>query len=334
MGNNLKAAWYERNGSARDVLQVGELDKPGVAAGTVLVRLHTTGVNPSDTKRRERRPLPAGITKMIPHQDGAGIIEEVGEGVDRSRVGQRVWIYEAFLSSNAGCAAEYVAVPSENAVQLPDSISFELGACLGVPALTAHRCVFADGPVKGKTLLITGGAGAVGALAIQFAKAGGAEVFTTVSRPEQAVIAKQSGADFVINRHEGNLVTQVQEAAGMLGSPVIDRIVDVAFGETLPSALKLLKQNGVIATYSSDAQPEPTIPFLPLLFLGATIRFVDVYSMPREAHEQAVEATAKGLREGWLKSTIASRFSLNQIVDAHEAVESGKTVGKVVININ
>ncbi len=330
----MKAAWYERNGSARDVLQVGSLDKPGVYAGTVLVRVRSTGVNPSDTKRRERRPLPPGVTKMIPHQDGAGIIEEVGEGVDPSRVGQRVWIYEAIVSSNAGCAAEYVTVPSENAVQLPDSISFELGASLGVPALTAHRCIFADGPVKDKTLLITGGAGAVGALAIQFAKAAGAEVFTTVSRPEQATLAKQSGADFVINRYEGNLAIQVQEAAGTPGDPVIDRIVDVAFGETLPSAVKLLKQNGVIATYSSDAEPEPKIPFLPLLFLGATIRFVDVYSMPRQAHEQAVEATARGLREGWLKSTIASRFSLDNIVDAHEALESGKSVGKVVINID
>ena len=330
----MKAAWYERMGTARDVLQVGMLDKPSVKPGAVLVRLRATGVNPSDTKRRSRRPLPAGVARMIPHQDGAGVIEQVGEGVSPSRVGQRVWVYEAIVASNAGCAAEYVVVPNENAVNLPDNISFELGACLGVPALTAHRCVFADGPVEGKALLVTGGGGSVGAHAIQFAKAAGAEVFASVSRPEQAAIARNSGADFVVNRHDGNLVELIQNAAGIPGSPVVDRIVDVSFSETLPSAPKLLRQNGVIATYASDAQTEPAIPFYPLIFLGATIRFVDVYAMSREAHSHAIEATATGLREGWLKSTIGRRFSLDQIVEAHEAVESGEVVGKVILTID
>ena len=196
----LKGAWYERYGSAREVMQVGELDKPKLEPGTVLVRVHATGVNPSDTKRRMRIPLLSGVTQQIPHQDGAGVIEEVGNGVHGSRVGQRVWIYEALNSGKAGCAAEYVVVPSDNAIELPDSISFEMGACLGVPALTAHRCVFADGPVTGQTMLVTGGAGAVGIHAIQFAKAGGARVFTTVSRLEQAILAKEAGADLVINR--------------------------------------------------------------------------------------------------------------------------------------
>ncbi len=330
----MRAAWYERNGSARDVLIVGELAKPAVEPGKVLVRVHATGVNPSDTKRRARVPLLPGNMQQIPHQDGAGVIEEVGEGVPSSRLGQRVWIYEALVAGKAGCAAQYVVVPSGNAIELPANVSFEVGACLGVPALTAHRCVFADGPVKGKTVLVTGGAGSVGNHAIQFAKAAGARVFTTVSRPEQALVARAAGADLVINRHEEDVVGRIQETTNTVGAPAVDRIVDVAFGETLASSIKLLKVGGVIATYSSDTQPEPTIPFLPLLFLDATIRFVDVYVMSKEAHESAIAATTVGLREGWLTPTIASRFSLDQIVAAHEASESGKNIGKVVIHLD
>ena len=329
----MRAAWYERNGSARDVLKVGELEKPKIESGKVLVKLHTAGVNPSDTKRRARVSLLQGVTQQIPHQDGAGVIAEIGDGVAASRLGQRVWIYEALVAGKAGCAAEYVVVPSENAIELPDSTSFEVGACLGVPALTAHRCVFADGPVTGKTILVTGGAGSVSVHAIQFAKAAGAKVFTTVSRPEQALVARAAGADLVIHRHEEDVVVRGQETAGTGGAPAVDRIIDVAFGETLPSSIKLLKVGGVIATYSSDTQPEPTIPFLPLLFLDATIRFVNVYMMSREAHESAIQLTTTGLKEGWLKPTIASRFSLEQIIAAHEALEFGKSVGKVVILI-
>jgi len=330
----MKAAWYERNGNASDVLQVGKLDRPKIEPGKVLVRVHATGVNPSDTKTRAGRPLLPGVTQQIPHQDGAGVIEEVGHGVPASRVGQRVWIYEALISGKAGCAAEYVVVPTGNAIELPDSISFEIGACLGVPALTAHRCVFADGPVKGQTILVTGGAGAVSIHAIQFAKAAGARVFTTVSRPEQAIVARVAGADLVVNRHEEDVVSRIQEAADGAGLPAVDRVIDVAFGETLPSTVKLLKLGGVIATYASDTQPEPTLPFRPLLSLDATIRFVYVYKMSPEAHQSAVQATRMGLQEGWLKTTIALRFSLDQIAAAHEASESGKLVGKVVIVID
>ena len=255
----MRAAWYERNGSARDVLVVGELAKPGIEPGKVLVRVHAAGVNPSDTKRRARVPLLPGNKQQIPHQDGAGVIEEVGEGVPKSRLGQRVWIYEALVAGKNGCAAEYVVVPSGNAIELPENVSFEVGACLGVPALTAHRCVFADGPVKGKNVLVTGGSGSVGVHAIQFAKAAGARVFTTVSRPEQALVASAAGADLVINRHEEDVVDRIQETTdtpGAVGAPAVDRIIDVAFGETLASSIKLLKVSGVIATYSSDSQPE------------------------------------------------------------------------------
>ena len=330
----MKAAWYERNGSARDVLQVGEMNKPTVSAGEVLVRVFATSVNPSDTQQRSGKPLPPGVMRLIPHQDGAGVIEEVGLGVSSARVGERVWIYEALIAGSGGCAAEYVSVPSGNAIKLADHISFELGACLGVPALTAHRCVFADGPVTGKTVLVTGGGGAVGAHAIQFAKAGGAKVFTTASREEQAAVARAAGADLVINRHQMDVVSSMQEAAGAPGAPVLDRIVEVAFGVNLPSTMKLLKVGGTVAVYASEGKPEAVIPVEDMVWLDATVHFVLVYRMGLEAHESAIQATTKGLEQRWLKTTIASRFSLDQIAAAHDASESGKPVGKIVVLID
>ena len=330
----MKAAWYEQNGRARDVLQVGELERPAVGPGAVLVRVHATGVNPSDTQQRSGKLLPAGISRLIPHQDGAGVIQEVGLGVSSLRIGERVWIYEALIAGTAGCAAEYVAVPSDNAVTLPEHISFEQGACLGVPALTAHYSVFADGPVSGKTLLVTGGAGAVGTHAIQFAKAGGARVYTTVSRQEQALVAHATGADLVINRHEEDEVACMQSAAGTPGVPVIDRIVEVAFAENLPSTLQVLKVGGTVAVYASAGKAEASVPVEDMIWMNATVHFLIVYRMGLEAHQTAIQATTRGLQEGWLKTTIASRFPLSQIAGAHEASESGKSIGKVVVLID
>ncbi len=320
-----------KNGKARDVLQVGELDAPFVATGHVLVRVRAVGINPSDSKARTSTPLPLGVKRVIPHQDGAGVIEAVGEGVSSSRIGERVWIYEALYSGGTGCAAEYVAIPTANAVRLPENVPFEVGACLGVPALTAHRCVYADGPVAGMTLLVTGGAGSVGSHAIQFAKNGGATVLTTISSERQALIARAAGADLVLDRHETDQVVRIQAETGRASERNVDRIIDVAFGANLDTSLRVLKENGIIAAYSSDAKPEPTLPFFPLLRLGATVRFVFVYSMSLEAHRQAIEATIKGLEEGWLRTTIAAQFPLEQIIEAHELSESGKAVGKVVV---
>lgn len=330
----MKAAWYEKNGSARDVLRIGECEKPVAGPGQVLVRVYVVGVNPSDTKARSSVPLPPGVKRLVPHQDGAGVVEAVGEGVSPTRLGERVWIYEALYSGGTGCAAEYVAVPSANAVLLPNGVSFEVGACLGVPALTAHRCVFADGPVTGLRVLVTGGAGSVGAHAIQFAKSGGASVFTTVGSQRQSEVAADAGAALIIDRHNDDQIQKMQEAAGSASERSVDRIVEVAFGINLSTTMRVLKENGVVATYSSDADPEPKLTFFPLLRLGATVRFIFVYSMSTESHHQAIKATNQGLREGWLKPTIAARFSLDKIADAHELSESGKIVGKALLLID
>src|SRR4051812_14721651 len=330
----MKAAWYERKGAARDVLHVGEMQEPEPQSGEVLVRVHATGVNPSDTKSRMgggARPNP--WPRIIPHQDGAGIIQRVGEHVDPSRVGERVWIYEAQLGRPFGCAAEYVAVPDSNAVPLPENVSFAEGACLGVPSLTAHRCVFADGAVDGKTVLITGGGGAVGNYAIQFARLGGARVITTVSREPQTKAAREAGADFIINRRNEDVAARIAEFTGARDGRGIDRIVDVAFGANLETTLKVLKPRGVVASYASDEVPVPALPFWPLAGLDATVRFVLVYVMGEQAHRDAIDATDKALRSGKLKHHIGAQFRLDQIVDAHEALESGETVGKVVIEI-
>jgi NADPH2:quinone reductase len=281
----MKAAFYERKGPAREVLQVGELPRPVPGEGEVLVAVKASAVNPSDTKGRggARGNLAMPFPRIVPHQDGSGIIEAVGAGVAESRIGERVWIFEAQLGRAGGTAAEYTTVPSRQAIAMPDSISYEEAACLGVPALTAHRCVFADGPVEGKTVLVTGGAGAVGFYAIQFAKQGGARVVATVSTNQQEEVARQAGADLVVNR---KLDDVVQATAGFVrseGERSVDRIVEVAFGANLATSLRMLKPNGVVATYASDLEPEPALPFWPLVMLDATVRFVLVYAMTWEA---------------------------------------------------
>lgn len=328
----MKAAWYERKGPADQVLTVGEMPRPEPRPGEVLVRVRASGVNPSDTKGRAgaRGNVKMAFERIVPHQDGAGVIEAVGEGVSATRIGERVWIYEAQLGRAFGTAAEYVAVPEGQAVRLPEGTSFAQGACLGVPALTAHRCVFADGPISGKTVLVTGGAGAVGFYAIQFARRGGARVIATVGSEEQRLIAERAGCDQIINRRSEDVAEQVVRIAGERG---VHRIVDVAFGQNLDTSLKLLAPNGVIATYASDAEPEPTLPFWPLVMLDATVRFVLVYAMDAVAHREAIEATLAGLDEGWLVHNVAEELPLEQIARAHQLVENGGAGGKVILTL-
>ena len=330
----MKAAYYEQKGTARDVLKVGTVERPEPGPGELLIRIAASGVNPSDTKGRQgaRGNTSMPFARIIPHQDGSGVIEAVGSNVPERRIGERVWIYEAQLGRPFGTAAEYASVPAHQAVPLPGSVSFEEGACLGVPALTAHRCVFADGPVAGQTVLVTGGAGAVGFYAIQFAKRGGAKVIATVGSDAQARIAAGAGADLVVNRRTQDVVAEIARENGS-DARCVDRIVEVAFGANLPASLRLLKPRGAIATYSSDAEPEPRLPFWPLVMLDATIRFVLVYVMGREAHDAAIAMVQDGLEQGWLRHNIGASFALDEIAEAHEKVEAGGTAGKIVLRL-
>jgi NADPH:quinone reductase len=328
----MRAAWYERQGAAREVLKVGEMDLPAVGAGEVTVRVHVSGVNPSDTKARagwRNRPMP--FQRVVPHQDGAGIIEGVGEGVSAARVGQRIWVYEAQRGRPFGTAAEFVIVPADKAIPLPPGISFEEGACLGVPAMTAHYCVFSDGPVTGKTVLVAGGAGAVGNAAVQWAKWGGATVITTVSSEAKTDAARAAGADHVLNYRREPVAERIADLTRAAGG--VDRIVEVAFGLNLTLDLNVLKPNGVIATYASDAEHEPVVPVYELSAKNTTVRFVLVYAIDALAHCRAANDITACLASGKFRSRIAHRFPLEQIAEAHEAVESGQAIGNVIVRL-
>ncbi|MDH5206509.1 MAG: NADPH:quinone reductase [Hylemonella sp.] len=331
----MKAIYYESKGPAAQVLQMGEQPLPEPAAGEVRVRIHVSAVNPSDTKGRGGY---RGVTAMpfpliVPHQDGAGVIDAVGEGVAAARVGQRVWVYEATLGRAFGTCAEYTTVPAHKAVPLPDAADFDAGACMGIPAMTAHRCVLQDGPVRGQTVLVQGGAGAVGFYAIQIAKREGARVIATVSREAQAEQARLAGADHVINYKTEDVVARIKEITG--SDAGVDRVVEVAFGANLATDLAVLKTGGVISTYSSDAVHDPAIPIWAMMYKHLTVHFVLVYAMPREAHDEAARYINEALQDGCFKHQIHQRyaFTLDQVVAAHEATESMSHVGKVLITL-
>ncbi len=264
---------------------MGEMEAPVPGAGEVRVQLAASGVNPVDVKRRRGGRGPMEATRVIPHFDGAGVIDRVGPGVPTARVGQRVWVYEAQWQRSFGTAAELVALPAERAVPLSKRTSFSEGACLGIPALTAHRCVFADGPVDGQTVMVTGGAGSVGAYAVQFAKLAGARVLATVSTAEKAARASECGADHCIDYKSEDVASRVQEITGGVG---VDRIVEVEFGGNLGVSIEILKENGVIAAYASDAVSEPALPFYQLAYKNISIHHVVVFGMPQPSRREAI----------------------------------------------
>ncbi len=325
----MKAVWYEGFGAASDVLVAGDKPAPEPGADEVLVRLAVSGVNPVDTKRRlgGRGDMPGAF--VIPGFDGAGVIEATGDGVDARRTGQRVWVYNAQFGRTMGTTAEYCALPKHLAVPMADDVPFEAGACLGIPALTAHRCVFGDGDVEGKTILVTGGAGAVGNYAVQFAHLSGAQVIATVSGPEKAELAEKAGADHVVNYREEDVAERVMEVTDGDG---VDRVVEVDFAANLQANLKALKVNGVISSYASDSDATPSIPFYELVYKCITVHHVVVFLMPDAAREQAVADIADWLNGGKLHHHIGPRFPLEETAKAHESVEGG-AYGKVLIDI-
>jgi NADPH:quinone reductase len=328
----MKAGWFESFGAAADVLIVGEQPTPAAGAGEVLVRLHSSGVNPSDVKKRGGafpNLLDEGL--VIPNSDGAGIIEAVGDGVDPTRIGERVWIYQAQYGRRFGTTAEYVAVDENRAAILPDNTSFEVGACLGIPAMTAHRCVFADGDVKGQKILITGGAGRVGFYAIQWAKRAGATVIATASNESDKELCLSLGADAVVNHRSKNWGDDV---VATCGGGKVQRVIDVEFGANLPQVMNCADVGCTIATYSSTQVREPQLPFLQMMFMDLTLRMVIVYAMPETAKQQAVTDINEALSSGQLKHRIAHAVPLHEHVRAHELIEQGGFGGCVVINID
>jgi NADPH2:quinone reductase len=323
----MRAAWYERNGPAREVLVVGEMPTPSPGPGEVLVRLATSGVNPSDWKTRSgSRPMAA--PRVIPHSDGAGVIEAVGEGVDRTRVGERAWIWNGQWKRAFGTAAEYIALPSSQAVTLPANASFEAGACLGIPALTAWRAVQVDGGVSNQTVLVAGGAGAVGHYAIQMAKLlGAARVFTTVSSPEKAAHARMAGADEVIDYRREDVVQRVRDLTGGRG---VDRVVEVDLAANAALLPQVIARDGLCACYGSGSA-EMALGFGPMILSGAAVRFFIVYELSEEARAQGLAQLGYWLEAGKLRHAVGATMPLDEIVAAHEAVERGAVMGNVVL---
>lgn len=328
----MRAAWFETFGPANAVLQVGSLDTPSAGPGEVLVRMQASGVNPSDVKKRAGsfpNLLDGGF--VIPNSDGAGIIEAVGDGIDRARIGERVWVYQAQFARRFGTAAEYVAIDSERAPLLPDNTSFTIGACLGIPVMTAHRAVFADGDVSGQTILITGGAGRVGHYAIQWAIQAGATVIATASNDTDRAACEAAGAQLVINHRDDGFANAVMTAAGDDG---VDRVVDVEFGANLPVTVEVLKVGGVIATYSSTQVPEPKLPFFQMMYKDLTVRTIIVYAMPEDAKQRAISDIESALRNGSLQHRIAETMPLAEIARSNEMIEQGSIRGAVVLAID
>ena len=324
----MQAAWYSALGAASDVLEVGEVRTPEPGPGEVLVLVMASGVNPIDVKRRAGGRGGMSTSRVTPHFDGAGVVEAVGDGVEPGRVGERVWLYEAQWQRQQGTAAEAVVLPAHLAVPLPEAASFEEGACLGIPALTAHRCVFGDGQVEGKTVLVTGGAGCVGNYAVQFAALSGARVIATVSSEEKGALATRAGADAVINYRSESVPGAVSELTEGEG---VDRIVEVEFGGNLADSVEVLKPRGVVAAYASQGHPEPSIPFYTMMYRNLVARFEIVFGMSEDAKLQALDDLCGWLEQGCLHHPTVQAFALDDVVQAHLAVEEG-ILGKAVIN--
>jgi NADPH:quinone reductase len=327
----MQAAFYERTGAAAEVLQIAELPDPQPGPGEVRVRLRWSGVNPSDVKSRAGlRSKVLAFARIVPHSDGMGVVDVVGEGVAASRLGERVWVWNGAWGRANGTAAQFIVLPARQAVVLPEGTSDEAGACLGIPALTALHAVLCGGGVQGQTVLVAGGAGAVGHYAVQFAKLLGARtVIATVSSAAKAELARAAGADLVIDYRTENVAERVRAATQGRG---VDRIVEVDVAANSTLDLEVIRPGGDCVVYGSGSG-EFTLPFFPLIAKNVTMRFFIVYNLDEADRERAVATLTDFLQRGVLQHLIAQRLPLAQIVQAHELVESGRAVGNVVISL-
>lgn len=327
----MQAITYSSFGAARDVLHLTEVDSPAPKAGEVRVRLAYSGVNPSDVKARAgTRPgvIKPPFPSVIPHSDGAGEIEAVGAGVDASRIGQPVWIWNGQWQRPFGTAASHITLPAHQAVPLPKGVSLETGASLGIPGLTACHAVFGSGGVAGETVLIQGGAGTVGILAVQLAKWGGARVIAT-SSPDSFDRVTAAGADVVLNYKTPDLAQSILDAND---GQLVDTIVEVEFGANIQADTQVIAPNGRIAAYGSAREMTPTLPFYPLLFKAVTLDIILIYLLPGGLRDSAITRLHHALEEGALNCPVEKVFALDQAAQAHEAVEAGGRAGAILLD--
>ena len=322
------AAWYEKQGPARDVLVVGEMPEPTAGPGEVRIRVAVSGVNPGDIKKRQNTfgygmPYP----RVIPHSDGAGQVDQVGQGVSLYWLGRRVWCHGAQSYRPFGTAAEFCVVPVAQAVALPAVATFEQGACLGIPGITAHRAVHVAGPVHGRTILVQAGDSAVGYCAVRLAHRAGARVIASVRTDADEPMVRRAGADFVLVSSD-ELVAQVRAIA----PNGVDHIVELAFGANIASDADLLAMGGSVAAYATDVA-RPAIPFWPLAFNNARLYLLGSDDFPPEAKAAAAQALNEALAAGWPGYAIAERVPLAEIARAHELLEQPARHGRIVVTI-
>ena len=328
----MRAVCYDRFGEAADVLSIQNFEPVAPGLGEVRVRLYYSGVNPSDAKARAG--LRPGVTKpafaqIVPHSDGSGVVEALGEGVDASRLGQRVWIWNGQWQRALGTAAEYITLPQEQAVPLPDEVSNEVGATLGIPGLTAAQTVFGGGDVAGMTLLVSGGAGSVGHSAVQLAKWGGARVIATCSAAAQDEV-RAAGADLVFDYRDPELAAKITDATDGLG---IDRAVEVEFGQNAPLLTEVMKPLGTIATYGSGKDMTPVFPFGPMMFKALKVDISLIYILPLEARQAVIARLHAALGDGGLKPRIDCVFDFQDCAAAHDAVMAAGRKGAALLRV-
>jgi NADPH2:quinone reductase len=322
----MRAAIY-RTGGDSAALQVTDVETPHPGPGEVRVKIAISGVNPTDWKSLRTASEPEwGFA--VPNQDGSGVIDAVGDDVPTERIGERVWLLMAARDRQWGTAAQYSVVPAQRAVPLADSASFELGASLGVPALTAWNCLTADGPLDRLSVLVSGGAGAVGNMAIQLARWGGAgRVIATVSGPEKADLARSAGAHAVVNYHESDVADQIRSAA----PGGIDRFVEVALDANLALDLEVAARHAVITSYAATPESDVSLPMRRLMAENLTLRFMLLYVIAPAELQAGIDAVSTAVADGALTTLPLHRFRLDQIAEAHDAVASGVT-GKVLVD--
>src|SRR4051812_34218129 len=327
-GDNYARVWYDQQGAADEVLVCGELPTPNAGYGEVRVKLEASGVNPSDTYRR-RGPPTMEYPRVITNSDGAGVIDQLGPGLDQQRLGKRVWLYNGQRNGRwMGTAAEYIALSVDLITELPDHVSCAEGATLGVPAMTAHRAVFVAGPVQGKTLLVTGGAGAVGHYAVQLANWAGATVIATVSSSEKADRARAGGAAHVINYRSEDVAARVLDITGGVG---VDHIAEVDFGGNLAATLRCLRVNGSIMIYASNGDREPKLPVRDLMQKNLAVYAMSLAGVPYSDRKRAQADIAASTATPGRILSVAARFPLYETAAAHKAVEAGGKIGTVIV---
>lgn len=325
----MRAAYYEQNGPARDVLTLDDVDTPRPGPGEVRVKLATSGVNPSDVKARSGATRKIAYPRVIPHSDGAGEIDMVGDGVPAARVGERVWVWNAQWARAFGTCAGYVTLKSELAVPLPANTSFEVGACLGIPAMTAYHAVAIAGAAPSATVLVAGGAGAVGHYAVQFAKMAGATVIATISSAQKADAARTAGADYTIDYKREDVGERVMAITGKNG---VDAVIELDIAANAKLLPQVLRPRGKVVVYGTGAM-EATVPLFFFLRNAIALQFIYVYELDPAERSAALGAITRALEAGALKTNIGATFTLADIIAAHEAVEQGHMLGNIVVKL-